>query len=193
MKNNNKTTATATAIFESAQPENVVTKNEKKKGKVQLSTVIALQDKASDRAEKKALFADMLGELRGINGNCKLFQQFKDDNRMKKAVRLANIGVNSADYGLIFSAEFITENIHNSGKVYKLDALGKIVKRTATSNEKTIAKYTELGYKTEIDEKSGKTIYLVPMSAYTFDQFLGLVREAVRNYFLDKIEEQRSK
>lgn len=193
MRNTNKATATATAIFEGAQPDNVRTKNEKKKGKVQLSTVIELQDRASDRAEKKALFADMLSELRGINGNCKLFQQFKDDNRMKKAIRLANIGVNSADYGLIFSADFIAENIHNSGKVYKLNEGGKIVKRTATSNEKTIAKYTELGYATEIDEKSGKTIYLAPMSAYTFDQFLGLVREAVRNYFLAKIEEQRSK
>ena len=191
MKNNKQTTATA--IVADAQPDNIRTKNEKKKGKVQLSTVIEVQDRMSDRAEKRALFVEMLSELRGINGNCKLFQQFKDDNRMKKAVRLAHIGVNSADYGLIFSADFITENIHNSGKVYKLDALGKIVKRTATSNEKTIAKYTELGYKTEIDEKSGKVIYLVPMSAYTFDQFLGLVREAVRNYFLDKIEEQRSK
>lgn len=170
--------ATASQIFEAAQPEF----SPKAKPHFELSKWEESIDRLTLKQTKRDLFAEMLSEMRGIAGNCKLFTKYAKDSRLELVIRAKNIQAHPKDYSKIFMPEFITAHLAHDRGGYRFNSKEQICKPTLPKKEESSKLFEEAGFESYIDEKTSKTVYLVPVRAYTFEQFLTLVKVAVSNY-----------
>lgn len=170
--------ANASQIFEAAQPEF----SPKAKPNFELSKWEESVDRLTLKQTKRDLFAEMLGEMRGIAGNCKLFSQYAKDSRLELIIRAKNIQAHPKDYSKIFVPKFITDFLAYDKGGYRYNSKKEICKPTLPKKEESSKLFEESGFESYIDEKSSKIVYLVPVRAYTFEQFLTLVKVAVSNY-----------
>lgn len=178
MKKQKQNEQSAAAIFNQAQSEISSTK----KTRHSLSTFEEVADKATEKATKKSLFEAMLAEQRGLNANCKLFAKFADDSRMLVVIRAKGVKVLPKDFAKVFTAEFICDNLRSDVGGYRYNKAQQICKVTLPKKAETLEDYESRGYESTTN-KDGKKTYLLPMSRYTFDQFLTLVKIAVANYW----------
>ena len=174
-KENNKQ---AQAIFEAAMPDF----SPKEKPTYTLTKWEETVDKTTFKQMKRDLFADMLGEMRGLAGNCNLFKKYAKDPRLEEVIRNKNIQVHPKDYSKVFIPDFLTSYLKADRGGYRFNKEGAICRPTLPKKEEAVQVYEEAGYQSYTDEKSGKIVYLVPVRSYTFDQFLTLVKVAVANY-----------
>lgn len=179
MKKTNKTNGqSANTIFAEA----MVANPKQTKTKHTLGTFEEAIDKATEKATKKSLFDDMLSEQRGLNANCKLFAQYATDSRMMVVVRAKGLKVLPKDFAKVFTADFICDNLNDDSGIYRYNGKNEICKVTLAKTGKRVEEYTAKEYQT-LTNKDGKTAYLVPMTRYTFEQFLTLAKCAINNYW----------
>ena len=183
-KNNNqagtevKANNQAQAVFNAGMPDF----SPKEKPTHTLSKWEEAVDKATFKQMKKDLFADMLGEMRGLAGNCNLFKKYAKDPRLEEVIRNKNIQVHPKDYAKVFIPDFLTSYLKEDRGGYRFNKAGAICRPTLPKKEEVAQVYEAAGYQSYTDKKSGKNVYLVPVSSYTFEQFLTLVKVAVANY-----------
>lgn len=179
MTKTNKTNGqSAMAIFAQAATK----KPKHTKTKHTLSTFEEAIDKATERATRTSLFADMLSEQRGLNANCRLFAQYATDARMMVVVRAKGLKVLPKDFAKVFTADFICDNLQADFGLYRYNDQNQICKVTLAKTEERVEEYTSKEYQT-LTYKDGRNAYLVPMTRYTFDQFLSLAKTAISNYW----------
>ena len=179
MKKTNKTNGTsANSIFAQAQTPNPKTK----KTRHVLSVWVEKADKDSEKANKASLFEAMLEEQRGLNANCKLFAKYANDNRMLSVIRLAGIKARFEDFSIIFTPDFITDNLVQGFGGYRYNSKNQICRVTLPKNPEKVQEFEMLAHEKTEPNAKGVCGFLVPINRYTFAQFVRLVKVAVENY-----------
>lgn len=171
-------TQTAQQVFNAAQPANP----KQKKSQHNLSKFEEVADKQTERATRRSLFDDMLAEQRGLSANCKLFAKYATDSRMLVVLRSKGVKVLQKDFNTVFTPEFICDNLRADFGLYRYNSSSDICKITLPKKAETAEQYDSAEFE-KLTNKDGKTVYLVPMKRYTFDQFLSIVKTAVNNYW----------
>lgn len=177
-KTNNTNGASANSIFAQAQTPNPKTK----KTRHTLSVWEEKADKDSEKANKASLFESMLEEQRGLNANCKLFAKYANDSRMLSVIRLAGIKARAEDFGMIFTPDFITDNLVQGFGGYRYNSKNQICRVTLPKNPDKVQELEMLCYERTEPNARGVRGFLVPTNRYTFAQFVRLVKVAVENY-----------
>ena len=184
MTKTTKASKSANQVFAEAMPS--APQPKKQKHNVLLSDWIEKQDKQGDKALAKSMFRKMAEEQRGFNANVRFFQQWKDTSEMEALLRWKGFKCSKADLAIVFTADFICDNLNREQGSYRFDSKKQIcsvyLPKTAEKQAEAEMQGFDAIPQNENDKKRNVQRFLKPLKVYTFGQFATLAKVAVDNY-----------
>lgn len=184
MTKTTKASKSANQVFAEAMPS--APQPKKQKHNVLLSDWIEKQDKQGDKALMQSMFSKMAEEQRGFNANLRFFTQWRDTAEMQALLRYKGFKCSQSDLAIVFTAEFICDNLDSAHGSYRFDSKKQICSVYLPKTAEKRAEAELLGFEAisqnDNDKKRDVQRYLKPLKVYTFGQFATLAKVAVDNY-----------